>query len=223
MLPSRISYPLNDTLYLSLTLSLNTLLPGVNYAPSRITSNEQDFTMSRTLLIQYLATRYQYRSYLEIGCEYNKNFNVFHQNSTTFDVVVGVDPILGGTLRMTSDEFFLHNQKQNHNHNQMTFDVIFIDGLHEAHQLYLDVENALHILNPDGTIVLHDCHPAHPNYASFPRDEEDANFYWNGDAYRAAIALRLREDIEIIGRQLVLNHAHPIDTPISGFGLCTPY
>ena len=144
---------------------------GVNYAPSRTTSNEQDFTMSRSVLIQYLADRYQYRSYLEIGCEYNKNFNLFH-NGTTFQVAVGVDPLLGGTLRMTSDEFF--------HQNRMTFDVIFIDGLHEAHQLYLDVENAMQILNQGGTIVLHDCHPAHPNYASFPRDEEDADFYWNG-------------------------------------------
>ena len=172
---------------------------GVNFAPSRNTSNEQDFTMSRSVLIHYLAQRYQYHSYLEIGCEYNKNFNVFY-NGTTFDVVVGVDPLLGGTLRMTSNEFFEHNRRNIS--TRMTFDVIFIDGLHEAHQLSLDVNNALEILNVGGTIILHDCHPAHPNYASFPRDEEDANYYWNGDAYRAAIALRLRDDIEIIGDQL---------------------
>ncbi len=161
---------------------------GVDFAPSRATSVEEDFTTNRSSIIRYLAHRYNYRRYLEIGCEYEKNFGLFKNG--TFDVAVGVDPFLGGTLRMDSNEFFAQNTA--------TFDLIFIDGLHEAHQLYLDVENALRVLSDGGTIVLHDCHPSHRGYAEFPRSEVDADYYWNGDSYRAAVALRLRSDLEIV-------------------------
>ena len=35
---------------------------------------------------------------------------------------IGVDPVSGGNLRMTSDHFFKENKEK--------FDLIFIDGLH---------------------------------------------------------------------------------------------
>jgi hypothetical protein len=54
----------------------------------------------------------------------------------------------------------------------------------QAHQLARDIDNALAVLAPGGTIVLHDCHPSHRLYATFPRDPVDADIYWNGDSYR---------------------------------------
>ena len=39
-------------------------------------------------------------------------------------MAVGVDPLLGGTHRMTSDAFFAANAD--------AFDLIFIDGLHQV-------------------------------------------------------------------------------------------
>lgn len=102
--------------------------------------------MQRWDLLNRLIRERNYASYLEIGC---------HQD-TTFQAVecagkVGVDPLRGGTLRLTSDLFFAQNDR--------TFDLIFIDGLHTFAQSLCDVCNSLNVLNPEGAIVVHDCLP----------------------------------------------------------------
>lgn len=97
---------------------------GNFYTPTRPRSTIEDFHASRIDIVKYVASRYNYKRYLEIGCQSDKTFgNVNHM----FEVTVGVDPASGGTHRMTSDDFFAQNTQ--------TFDVIFIDGLHEAHQV----------------------------------------------------------------------------------------
>eukprot|EP01034_Spumella_vulgaris_P033322 gene33322-41120_t len=78
-----------------------------------------------------------YSKYLEIGTESDY---LFSPASTWFAHAVGVDPNKGGTLRMTSDAFFDQNNEY--------FDLIFIDGLHEAHQVYRDIQNSLKWLAP---------------------------------------------------------------------------
>ena len=95
-----------------------------------------DFTdkPNRLKIVQDIINRKKYKSYLEIGCfrdELFKNINC--------EKKVGVDPYSGGTIRMTSDEFFLQNK--------FNFDCIFIDGLHIYKQVKKDIENSLHILN----------------------------------------------------------------------------
>jgi hypothetical protein len=47
---------------------------GVEYAPRHPAATVEDFTASRTTVLQYLARRYGYRRYLEVGCEYEENF-----------------------------------------------------------------------------------------------------------------------------------------------------
>eukprot|EP01034_Spumella_vulgaris_P040549 gene40549-50156_t len=84
-----------------------------------------------------------------------------------FSHAIGVDPSKGGTHRMTSDDFFAQNTE--------FFDVIFVDGLHEANQVFRDVTNALKWLNPGDYI--------NP---------------WTGDTWKAAVTLRLIPDIEIV-------------------------
>ncbi len=64
---------------------------------------------------------------------------------------IGVDPVSGGTIRDTSDNFFKKNNKK--------FDIIFIDGLHEYDQVKKDINNSLLFLNDNGVIFLHDCMP----------------------------------------------------------------
>ena len=44
----------------------------------------------------------KYKNYLEIGCFKNENFDKINIESKT-----GVDPVSGGTIRDTSDNFFL--------------------------------------------------------------------------------------------------------------------
>jgi len=53
-------------------------------------------------LIQLIINKYNFKNYLEIGCDKNQSFSKIIVNNK-----VGVDPISGGTIRSTSDDFFL--------------------------------------------------------------------------------------------------------------------
>ena len=54
---------------------VNRAFYGVEYAPSHPAAAVEDFTASRTTVLRYLAARYGYRRYLEIGVEYSTNFD----------------------------------------------------------------------------------------------------------------------------------------------------
>ncbi|WLD13918.1 class I SAM-dependent methyltransferase [Planctellipticum variicoloris] len=102
--------------------------------------------MRRDELLNALICDRGLTSYLEIGCHQNATFRAVECAEK-----VGVDPLRGGTLRLTSDAFFSQNER--------TFDLIFIDGRHTFAQSLCDVCNSLGVLNPRGAIVLHDCLP----------------------------------------------------------------
>ena len=97
-------------------------------------------------LINHLCRRYRPVTYLEIGCAADDCFKNVEASRK-----IGVDPIRGGTERMTSDEFFEQSRRK--------FDVIFVDGLHLLDQARRDVDNAEKALRDGGVIVLHDCLP----------------------------------------------------------------
>ena len=135
-----------------------TIYPPNMYTPSRPNSTIEDFLASRYDVLSYLGGKYSYESYLEIGCAEDITFNKLRE---TFAVSLCVDPVNGGTHRMTSDDFFASNTR--------TFDIIFIDGLHEAHQVLKDINNALRFLKPNGTIVMHDCNPLSEISSRYPQ------------------------------------------------------
>ena len=121
--------------------------------------------------------------YLEIGCDKNQIFN--HINC---EKKIGVDPVRGGSVRMTSDAFFASNSD--------TFDVIFIDGLHHYDQVTRDVNNAIKVLNPNGIIIIHDMLPTHKDETSMPDPiKSPYSRYWLGDVWRLAFDLMERSDI----------------------------
>lgn len=122
----------------------------------------------------------QYNSYLEIGCASNATFR-----SIPIADKVGVDPQKGGTLRMTSDEFFSRNQRR--------FDLVFIDGLHLCEQVLRDIEHSLDVLNEGGTVLVHDCLPQHERHQLRRRLQA----CWTGDVWKAVVKLRERPDIDI--------------------------
>ena len=97
----------------------------------------------------------------------------------------GVDPVSGGNIRKTSDNFFDNNQK--------TFDLIFIDGLHEYAQVKKDILNSLKFLNKNGIILVHDCLPDCSSKQAVPR----YRMTWNGDVWKAIVDLRTDDQIEI--------------------------
>ena len=101
---------------------------------------------SRFEIIQKIINKKKYENYLEIGCDKNANFSQIEIKNK-----VGVDPLSGGTHKMTSDDFF--------EENNFKFDCIFIDGLHTYEQAIKDILNSIKFLNNNGIIILHDCLP----------------------------------------------------------------
>lgn len=140
-------------------------------------------TLSYTNIINILIEKNNYLKYLEIGCDTDRNFNKIIIGSK-----IGVDPQKGGTVRMTSDDFFKNNKE--------FFDIVFIDGLHHADQVYRDVINSLAFLNHNGIIVVHDCNPLNHSTQNVPRQRRQKK--WNGDVWKAWLKLRSdRQDLEM--------------------------
>tara|TARA_B100000035_G_scaffold260830_1_gene231787 strand:- start:834 stop:1511 length:678 start_codon:yes stop_codon:yes gene_type:complete len=131
-------------------------------------------------LIKYLIDKYKYTNYLEIGCDQDQLFSkVQIQNK------IGVDPVSGGNIRKTSDDFFKDNDKK--------FDIIFIDGLHTYEQVKKDILNSVHCLTQNGIILVHDCMPDSLSKQAVPR----YRMLWNGDVWKAIVDLRQNENLEI--------------------------
>lgn len=131
-------------------------------------------------LINYLNKAYKFNSYLEIGCDDDQLFS-----KITIHNKVGVDPVSGGNYKAKSDDFFAKNKK--------TFDLIFIDGLHEYKQVRKDILNSLKFLNKNGFILVHDCLPRSLSAQAVPRYRN----VWNGDVWKAIVEFRTYPNLEI--------------------------
>ena len=159
---------------------------------------------SRFQIVKNIIEKKNYKKYLEIGCFDDELFNQVNCQQK-----VGVDPVSGGTIRETSNQFF---KKNNEN-----FDCIFIDGLHEYDQVKKDIENSLKFLNEGGTILLHDCMPDNYYAQAIPRCQWD----WNGDVWKAIVECRNSKDIDVytcyadhgIGVILKRPNRNPLDYP----------
>ena len=131
-------------------------------------------------LIKYLHEKYKFNTYLEIGCDKDQLFSRINIKKK-----FGVDPFSGGNIRKTSDEFFKDNKE--------TFDLVFIDGLHEYSQVKKDILNSLKFLNKDGLILVHDCLPESMSKQAVPR----YRMIWNGDVWKSIVDLRQDKNINI--------------------------
>lgn len=130
-------------------------------------------------LIQHIIDKYSFKNYLEIGCDKNQSFSKINIKNK-----VGVDPVSGGTIRDTSDNFFKINKDK--------FDIIFIDGLHHYEQVSKDIKNSLKILNQNGFILIHDCLPRSIAHQAIPRYRGS----WNGDVWKSIVEMRTLDNIE---------------------------
>ena len=138
----------------------------------RLNYNWQLFP-TRTKIIQEIINHRNYKSYLEVGCDNDENFSKIQIANK-----IGIDPLKGGTLRMTSDEFFIKNDQN--------FDIIFLDGLHTYEQTIKDIDNGLKFLNTNGVIIIHDCLPKKIWNQIVPR----LYGHWNGDVWKAIVHSR---------------------------------
>ena len=131
-------------------------------------------------LIEYLIKKNNYKNYLEIGCDKNQLFSKVNINNK-----IGVDPVSGGNVKKTSDDFFKENKS--------SFDIVFIDGLHTYEQVKKDILNSVNCLLDEGIILVHDCMPDSLGKQAVPRYK----MQWNGDVWKAIVDLRQQENLEI--------------------------
>ncbi len=135
---------------------------------------------NRQDIIQKIIDIKKFKTYLEIGCDNDELFNFIKCEKK-----IGVDPEKGGNIRSTSDNFFKKNN--------LFFDLIFIDGLHEFDQVCKDIENSLNFLSNNGVIILHDCLPNNVYQQIVPRCKRT----WNGDVWKAIVKYRTDDNLDI--------------------------
>lgn len=150
------------------------------------TDQELDFDWSsirfnRISVVNLLMAERPGGRYLEIGCADNVLFDAVLAADKT-----GVDPVRGGTHRMTSDAFFAAYEGP-------PFDVIFIDGLHLYPQVHRDLDNALRHLAPGGWIGMHDMLPRDWLEEHVPQIRTSG---WTGDGWKTAFELAAAKDMD---------------------------
>lgn len=126
--------------------------------------------MDKSTIINRIIKEVKGEAYLEIGTQTTKNFRAIKCETKH-----GVDPAVDSpyNVQLTSDEFFAENKNK--------YDVIFIDGLHEAEQVRMDIINAINC-NPKA-IILHDTIPKSEEMQRVPREQR----VWTGDVWRAVV------------------------------------
>lgn len=152
--------------------------------------------MKRFDIINHLIKKNNYKSYLEIGTQADECLK-----KVKCKYKVGVDPEPVEHDFKLSNKFFLRTSDDFFCKNKDTFDIIFIDGLHESTQVYKDVLNALEVLKKNGSIIIHDCNPIKKEHQTKAVKENDKwiiphRATWNGDVWRAWLKLRAtRKDL----------------------------
>ena len=136
----------------------------------------------RQAFINKAISKFRNCKYLEIGVDKNQ---VFNSIPLSVNDKFGVDPISGGNMRMTSDDFFKEFK-------HLKFDVIFIDGLHEYEQCKKDCINSLNQLNDGGIIFFHDFLPRSEFEEKVPRQQ----ISWTGDVWKVAVELNNCDNAE---------------------------
>jgi SAM-dependent methyltransferase len=165
--------------------------PSFNYEWDEINYNRQ-------AVVNRLLANTPDGRYLEIGCAGNDLFDAVMAGEK-----VGVDPVRGGTHRMTSDAFFATWEGEG-------FDVVFIDGLHLYDQVRRDLDGALKVLNPGGWIAIHDMLPRDWLEEHVPQIRTRG---WTGDGWKVAFELLASTDVEF--RLLILDHGVVVVRPLT--------
>ena len=155
-------------------------------------------------IMNQLVDELNLRSFLEIGYA---NGNTHEEIKCERKVAVDPSPDFKSNyikknahdLRLqTSDDFFKTNTDY--------FDLILVDGYHEAEQVHRDVINSMKFLTPNGIIFMHDVCPQSEADTLSP----DAS----GDAYKTFMKLRCeRDDLDAF----LLDDYDPADT--AGYGI----
>ena len=141
--------------------------------------------MDRLDIINKIIEKNNYNNYLEIGVSGGDVLTGCISKNKT-----GIDPDLDSfktadenikMLYIKSDDYF------NTLDDDIKFDIIFIDGMHEAEQVFRDIRNSLKHIEKNGTIILHDCNPPEEYHTRSYEEYIKAGGYWNGNTYMGYI------------------------------------
>lgn len=148
--------------------------------------------MNRIDIINALINKNKYKSYLEVGV---RNGDCFYAINCNHKVGVDPDTTSAATNFLTSDVFFeklaAGEPIYGIGEGEMprTYDICFIDGLHASEQVIRDIKNCLAVLNPGGTIVMHDCLPHNEWVQKVPQQPEHDE--WTGDTWKAYLYAKI--------------------------------
>lgn len=157
-----------------------------------LNETERNKSLSRTEIINRLLhyTQKEHTVYLEIGVRNpDDNFNHIYAGQR-YSVDPGLEfkanPV---DFKLTSDAFFAQLKSGEILNTNLLFDVIFIDGLHTADQVYKDILNSLNFIQPNGFIVLHDCNPPTEWQAreTYAYEISPAMNTWNGTTWKGFV------------------------------------
>ena len=139
-------------------------------------------------IINYLIDKYKLINYLEIGVFQGENIRKVKASHKD-----GIDPGHEGYVvpevnyPMISDDFF----ELLKGHEDIKYDIIFIDGLHHADQVAKDIENSLKHIVDKGFIILHDCNPSSYDTQLIPRQ----TIAWTGDVWKAFVDFKINNPL----------------------------
>jgi hypothetical protein len=139
-------------------------------------------------ILNYLIHKHDYQSYLEIGTRNTQqNYDKIHLSENQKESIEPFPPQTDSpqstpTYQETSDEAFKRIHKTG-----KKYDLIYIDGLHLEEQVDRDIKNSLKALNPNGTIVLHDCNPLHEFLQRENYEVNGTYPQWNGTVWKSIV------------------------------------
>ena len=147
----------------------------------------QEAGLRRFDLINAAISRRRYETYLEIGVRDPQDCFNRVMAARKWSVDPGLEfrsnPV---DFAMTSDEFFARCDAGQVSNRPTAWDVIFIDGLHRAEQVWRDIQNASRYLAPSGMIFLHDCLPPSEVFARERFEWAlESRVCWNGTCWKA--------------------------------------
>lgn len=164
--------------------------PPTNHSVRRINALAKKFALSPR--------------YLEIGLQQGKTFQDVQAATRS-----GVEPYPQFSLKRLpkNSEVFVGTSDLFFESCKSKFDLIFIDGLHEATQTYRDLINALCVLDTGGVIVLDDVMPIdEPSSLPSLHDSEAqkraqgvSHPFWYGDVYKVlGVILDLHPELNMV-------------------------
>jgi len=117
---------------------------------------------NRAMFIKNIIEHKKFNKYLEIGLSHNPLApyrllnNIETKHSVDTDSSTGADFVADSDtfFRALESEFFASLEKD------YKWDVIFIDGNHNAEQVFKDLNNSINHLSEDGVIFVHDILPS---------------------------------------------------------------